>query len=157
MTTATHLPTKLIKGQFLGAGPTIPFDTSNIGCLMVVQGAAIPGSNGAGVQYLGDVFINNAEQPNIGARQYLTGLTVATDANGIQVDFSFTNVVYVQNPGDPGNARYGIFFQQSATAADGNLKPVISILDLGQLVSTQNGSLTLQSPAGGLIQWTGGG
>lgn len=156
MATATHIPAKIIKSQVIGAGPTVPFDTANLGCCMITAGASIPSSNSTGVQFLTDAFATNGEQANIGARQYLTGVTVAFDANGTQVDFSFSNIVYVQNPGDPGNARYGLIFSQSAGATD-NVRPIISILDLGQTVSVVNGSLTLQCPGGGLIQWTGGG
>ena len=156
MTTATHIPTKLIKGQVIGAGPTVPFDTANIRCMMVVAGSSIPSSNSGGVLFVSDVTATNAEDTNIGARQNVTGVTVAFDANGIQVDFSFSNIVYAQAGGDDGLSRYGIIFSQSGGAQD-NARPVLSILDLGQLVSVVNGSLTLQCPAGGLIQWTGGG
>lgn len=156
MATATHIPAKLINGQVIAAGPQIPFNTANIICCMVVAGTGIPSSNSTGVQFLTDVFSTNSEDTAIGARQNVTNVTIGYGSNGTQVNFSFGNITYAQNAGDDGLSRYGILFSQSSGAQD-NVRAVIAILDLGQTVSVTNGPLTLQCPAGGLIQWTGGG
>lgn len=157
MATATHIPTKLIKSQVIGAGPKLSFDSDVLKIMMVKAGSGIPSTTSTGVQFVSDVTATNPEDTNIGARQTLSGVTVVFDANGVQVDFSFSNVVYAQNAGDDGLSRYGVIYDETASSGTDATRPVIAILDFGQTVSVVAGSLTLQCPTGGLIQWTGGG
>lgn len=157
MATATHLPTKLMKAQgALTAGQAIALATDTLMMLMVKAGTGIPSTSSAGIQFVADVTATNAEDTLIGARPTLSGVTWAFDASLGIVDFSFSNVVYAQAAGDDGLSRYGVIYDSSVGAGD-STHPVLAILDLGQTVSVVNGSLTLQCPTGGLIQFTGGG
>lgn len=161
MATATHIPTKLMKVQ--GTVTTSQFvqfaDTTagNFVCGIVVAGASIPSTQAGGIQFIADVTVTNTELSYAGyARQALTGITWAFDANNVQVDWSFANITFAQNAADPGTGRYGFIAYKGVGTTDATF-PVVAILDFGQTVSVVNGSLVLQSPTGGLIQFTGGG
>lgn len=158
MATATHIPTKLMKAQGqLTAGQAVNLSADTFKIMAVVAGAGIPSTASGGVQFVSNVTGTNAEDTNIGARQTLTGVTWAFDAATGVVDWSFSNVVYAQAGGDDGLTRYFIIYDETVSAGTDATRPVVAILDPGQLVSVVNGSLTIQCPTGGLIQFTGGG
>lgn len=158
MATATHIPTKLMKAQGqLTAGQAVNLNTDTFKMLAVVAGAGIPSTSSSGVQFVSDVTATNSEDTNIGARKTLSGVTWAYDAGTGIVDWSFTNVVYAQAAGDDGLTRYFIIYDETVSAGTDATRPVVAVLDPGQLVSVVNGSLTIQCPTGGLIQFTGGG
>jgi hypothetical protein len=116
----------------------------------------------SGVQWVSDVLGattgTNAEDTLIGARQTLSSVTWAY-ASGDSVgtiDWSFGNVTYAQSGSDDGLTRYFVLYDSSVGAGD-TTHPVLAILDPGQTVSVVNGTLTLQCPTGGLLQFTGAG
>jgi hypothetical protein len=158
MATATHIPTKLMKGQFINAGPQIKFDTDTMVCLLVQAGSGIPSCSKTGVQFIADVTATNTEESYSGyARQTLTGQSVAFDSSTAgQVDFTFSAITFPQEAADDGLARYGVIADTSIGSGD-STHPVIAILDFGQTVSTVNGQLVLTAPTPGIILWTGGG
>lgn len=163
MATATHLPQKLLSawGE-ISATLGVNLDDTTAGhfvCGIVVAGTGIPSTNSSGVQFISNVTAGNAELSYAGyARQALTGVTWATGADNVSVDWSFSNITWAQNAADPGTGRYGFiaYLGPSGTYADA-AAPVVAVLDFGQTVSVVNGSLVLQSPAGGLIAFTGAG
>jgi hypothetical protein len=158
--TATHIPTKLLFAQgALTANQTVNFNDTTAArfrIMAVKAGSGIPSTSSSGIQFVADITSTNAEDTLIGSRQNLTGVTWANDASLGVVDFSFSNVVYAQAGGDDGLTRYFVIYYTGVGAADATW-PVVAILDPGQLVSVVNGSLTIQCPTGGLIQFTGGG
>lgn len=163
MATATHIPTKLMLAQGeLSSTLGVNFDdtgAAHFKCGIVVAGSGIPSTQSTGIQYISDITATNAELSYSGyARQALTGITWAYDANNVQVDWSFSNITWAQNSADPGTGRYAFiaYLGPSGAYAD-TAAPVVAVLDLGQTVSVVNGALVLQAPAGGLIQFTGGG
>lgn len=109
-----------------------------------------------GVQFVADLTLTNPEDTLISARLTLSSVTWAFDSNGTQVDYSFANIVYAQNAGDDGLSRYFAIYDSSVGSGDSTY-PVLAVLDPNQLISTVNGSQTLQCPTGGLLQYTGGG
>lgn len=161
MATATHIPTKWMKAQAAGVAAQIInlADTTagNFVCGIVVAGAGIPSTSSSGIQYIADITGTNTEMSYAGyARQSLTGITWAFDATLGQVDWSFSNIVFPQEAADPGTGRYAFIAYKGVGSGDATY-PVVGVLDLGATVSTVNGSLTLTCPAGGLIQFQGGG
>lgn len=158
MATATHIPTKLMKAQGqLTANQNVNLSTDTFKIMAVKAGAGIPSTASGGIQFVADVTATNAEDTLIGARQSLAGVTWAFDASTGVVDWSFTNVVYAQAAGDDGLTRYFVIYDETQSVATDATRPVVAILDPGQTVSVVNGSLTIQCPTGGLIQFTGGG
>lgn len=157
MATATHLPTKLMKAQGqLTAGQAVNLSTDTFKMLAVKAGAGIPSTISTGIQFVADITATNVEDTLIGARKTLAGVTWAFDASAGIVDWSFTNVTYAQAVGDDALTRYFVIYDDTLGATDTD-KPVLAILDPGQLISAVNGSVTIQCPVGGLIQFTGGG
>lgn len=157
MATATHIPTKLMKAQgqhTTGQAVNLSGDTFKM--LAVVAGSGIPSTASGGIQYVADITGTNSEDTNVGARKTLSGVTWAYDGTTGVVDWSFSNVVYAQAGGDDGLTRYFVIYDDTLGSTDAD-KPVVAIIDPGQLVSVVNGSVTIQCPAGGLIQFTGGG
>jgi hypothetical protein len=154
MAAATYIPTTLKKSQVINAGPQVKFDTDTIVCLIVKAGSGIPNTQSNGIQFISDVTATNPELSYVGySRQTLAGVTVAYDASpSDKVDFSFSNIVWAQNANDDGTGRY-IVFADTTIGANDAAHPVIAISDPNQYLNVQNGSLTLQSPTGGLIQW----
>jgi hypothetical protein len=119
-----------------------------------------------GVQFVSDVLATNTENPTLATpgtgtsdRMALTGLTwaYASGDSITSVDWSFSNIVYPQYASDNGTTRYFALYDSSGTYTADATRPVLAILDPGAAVSVVNGSLTLQAPAGGLIQMTGAG
>lgn len=163
MATATHLPTKLLFNQG-ELSSTLGVNFSDSGSAhfklgIVTAGSGIPNTQYGGITYVSDLVASNPELSYSGyARQALTGVTWADDANNVQVDWSFANVTFAQNANDPGTGRYGFiaYLGPSGSYADG-AAPVVAVLDFGQAVSVVNASLVLECPTGGLIQFTGGG
>lgn len=157
MATATHIPTKLMKAQGqLTSGQAVNLASDTFKMLAVAAGGGIPSTSSSGIQFVADITGTNSEVTLIGARKTLAGVTWAYDASLGIVDWSFTNVVYAQAPGDSGLTRYFVIYDDTLGSSDTD-KPVLCILDPGQLVSAVNGSVTIQCPTGGLIQYTGGG
>lgn len=157
MATATHIPTKFMKAQ--GAktsGQSSDLSsTTAFHCMAVKAGSGIPSTSSSGVQFVADITATNAEDTAIGARQALSGVTWAFDASTGVVDWSFSNIVYAQAAGDDGLTRYFVIYDE-AGGTDAT-RIVIAIIDPGQLISAVAGSVTIQCPTGGLIQFTGGG
>lgn len=164
MSTATHIPTKLMKVQgAITSNQAVNFgDTTGAHWVVgiVIAGSAIPSTLKTGIQYISDVTGTNTEMSYSGyVRQNLSSIVWDFDGSASgQVDWSFANITFSQQAADPGTGRYGFiaWLGGSGAFAD-SAAPVVAILDFGQTVSTVNGSLVLQCPSGGLIQYTGGG
>ncbi len=157
MAVSTHIPTKWMKAQGqLTSGQTQNLSSDTFKGLWVVAGSGIPSTSQTGVQFVSDVTGTNSEDTNIGARATLSGVTWAYDATLGVIDWSFSNIVYAQAGGDDGLSRYFVIYDSSVGANDA-AHPVTCIIDPGQLISVVNASITIQSPTGGLIQFTGGG
>lgn len=152
MATSTNIPTKLKKSQVDGS-VVIDFDTNTLKCMLVVAGAGLPATNKTGVQYVSDVVATNTEVTGTGyARQTLSGVTVAFDGSiDTYVDFSFSDITFLQNAAGFSNARYIIFFKDAGGADSAN--PVFAVCDPDQTLSAVTGDVVLSAPAGGLIQW----
>lgn len=158
MATATHIPTKLMKAQGqLTTGQAINFSSDTFRIMAVKAGTGIPSTSSTGIQFVSDVTATNVEDTLIGGRQTLTGVTWAFDASLGIVDWSFANISYAQNASDDGLSRYFLIYDETVSAGTDATRPVVAVLDPGQLISVVNGSLTIQCPTGGLIQFTGGG
>lgn len=156
MAVATHIPTKLMKAQgLLTSGQAINLGDS-FKILAVKAGTGLPLLSSTGIQFVADVTATNAEDTLIGARQTLSGVTWNFDATLGVVDWTFSNITYAQNAADDGLTRYFVIYDDTIGVADAS-KPVLAIIDPGQLISVVNASLTIQCPSGGLIQFTGGG
>ena len=160
--TAGVLPNMAISGTGIPAGTYVQSVTSTT--IVMTQNATASAAGVAltitgGVQFIADVTATNAEMSYSGyARQDLTGITNAVASNGTQVDWDFSNVTFPQEAADPGTGRYGFIAWLGASGSYTDAAaPVVAILDFGQTVSTVNGSLVLEPPAGGLINFTGGG
>lgn len=152
MAVTTNIPAKLVRSQNINAGPQLKFDTDTLKMALVVVGGGIPSTSKTGVQYVSDVTGTNAEVTGTGyARQTLAGVTVAF-GSGDDVDFSFSDITFLQNAAGFTNARYGVLFKDAGGADTAN--PVIAIIDLNATISVVPGDLVLKSPTGGLIQWT---
>ena len=163
MTTATHVPGELLFNQGeLSSTLGVNFDDTAAGhfvCLIVVAGTGIPSTLYGGVTTIANVTATNAEMTYAGyARQALTGITWAALAGNTSIGWSFSNITFPQEAADPGTGRYGIigYLGPSGSYAD-SAAPVVAVLDFGATVSTVNGSLVLQCPSGGLIDYTGAG
>jgi hypothetical protein len=135
----------------------------------------IPPLGSSGCQYLSTVFTSNADLSGTGyTRQWVSGLTATYDATtNTYIDWKFNPITFPQNAADGGAGRYGyIAYAPSSTivalatagvtqglnqCSNDASYPLVAILDLGQQVSVLNGSLIIQAPATGLIQWEGGG
>lgn len=155
MATATHIPCKLGKVQGnLTSGQAVNFGSDTFKIMAVKAGSGIPSTTSTGVQYVADVTGTNAEDTAIGARQSLASVTWAFDGSGVAVDFSFANVTYAQAGGDDGLTRYFVIYDLTQGSGDSTY-PVVAIIDPGQTISAVNGSVVLQCPTGGLIQFTG--
>ena len=151
MAAGTFIPTKLKKSQVDGA-VVIDFDTDTLKCMIVQAGSGIPSTTKTGVQYVSDVTSGNTEVSGTGySRQTLAGVTVAFDASvNTYVDFSFSNITFLQNAAGFSNGRYIIFFKD--TGADAT-SPVFAVCDPDQTLSSVAGDIVLSAPTGGLIQW----
>lgn len=157
MATATHIPTKLMKAQGqLTANQAVNLSGDTFMIFAFKAGSGLPSLSSSGIQFVADITGTNAEDTNIGARITLSGVTWAFDASLGVVDWSFSNITYAQNAGDDGLTRYfGIY--DNTLGANDSTHPVVAVLDPGQTISVVNGSVVLQCPTGGLIQYTGGG
>lgn len=155
---STFIPTKLKMSQVVTAGPQLKFDTAGGGdtfkVLIVQAGGGIPVTDSSGVQFVGDITATNAEVAGaLYARQTLASVTVAYDASPSNfVDFSFANIIFVQDGAGFNNGRYIVFYDNTVGANDA-AHPVIAVCDPGQTLNSITGQITLQSPVGGLIQW----
>lgn len=157
MAVSTHIPTKLMLAQGkLTANQNVNFNGDTFKIMAVKAGSGIPSTTSSGIQFVADVTATNTEDTLIGARQTVAGTTFTFDGSGTACDWSFSNITYAQAGGDDGLTRYFVIYDDTQGATDA-LKPVVAIIDPGQLISVVNGSLTIQSPTGGLIQFTGGG
>lgn len=157
MATASHIPTKLLKAQgSLASGQAVNLASDTFKILAIKAGSGLPDLSSTGAQFVADITATNPEDTLIGARQALTGVTWAFDATLGVVDWSFSNITYAQNASDDGLTRYFVIYDDSLGTTDAD-KPVLAVLDPGQLVSVVNGAAVLQAPTGGLIQYTGGG
>ena len=158
MATATHIPTKLMKAQGqLTANQNINLASDTFRIMAIKAGSGIPSTSSTGVQFVSDVTATNAEDTLIGGRQTIAGQTWSFDAGLGIVDWSFSNITYAQNPVDDGLTRYFVIFDETQSTGTDATRVVVAILDPGQLISAVNGSVTIQCPTGGLIQFTGGG
>lgn len=165
MATATHIPTTLIRAQaFTVTSQLVNFGDTVVGNFVcgIVTGTTLPPMGSSGLQFVGGttaaaLFTANSEIVYSGyARQVMSGITYSYDSNGVQVDWSFNNITFPQNANDTGTGRFGFIAYKGVGSNDASY-PVACVLDFGQTVSTVNGSLVLQAPAGGLINFTGGG
>src|SRR6478752_3979233 len=145
MATATHIPTKLMKAQGAktASQSTDLSSTTAFHIMAVKAGTGIPSTTSSGVQFVSDITATNAEDTLIGARQSLSGVTWAYDASTGVVDWSFSTVTYAQAGGDDGLTRYFVIYDETQSSATDATRPVVAILDPGQLVSVVNGSLTI--------------
>lgn len=152
MAAAVNIPTKLKKSQVDGS-VVIDFDTDTLKCLIVVAGAGIPSTSKTGIQYVSDVTATNAEVTGTGyARQTLAGVTVAFDGSGTTiVDFSFSDITFLQNAAGFANGIYVIFYKDVG-GADSS-RPVFAVADCNQTLTVVPGDLVLKCPSGGMIQW----
>ena len=161
MAAATHLPSKLMKAQgSITSGQAINLSDSTSGnfeALIVEVGTAIPNTGNTGIQFVADVTASNTEVSYAGyARQALTGITWAFGATGV-VEWSFSQFGWAANASDPGNVnRYIILYWKGVGSADATY-PVVCVIDPGAVFSVATASYNVASPAGGLIQFTGGG
>jgi len=157
MAVVTHIPTKLMKAQgSLTSGQAVNFASDTFNIMAVKAGSGLPSLTSSGIQFVADITATNTEDTLIGARQSLTGVTWAFDGSGTAVDWSFATITYAQNGSDDGLTRYFVIYDNTVGANDAT-HPVVAVIDPGQLISVVNNSLTIQSPVGGLIQFTGGG
>lgn len=156
MAVGTYVPAKLTKSQVDGAG-VVDFDTDTFICLLIVEGASKPSTSKTGVQFVSDVTATNAEVAGgTYARQTLAALTIAFDAGGDQVDWSFSNITFLQDAAaGPTDVFYGVIVKDGASDA---ARRVIAVLDLGRApatpISLRTGDIVLSAPATGLIQWS---
>lgn len=152
MAASTNIPTKLKKSQVDGAA-VIDFDTDTLKVLLVVAGAGLPVTSKTGVQFVSDVTATNAEVTGTGyARQTLAGVTVAFDAVGTTiVDFSFSDITFLQNAAGFTNAVYAIFYKDVGGADSSRV--VFAVCDTNAVLSAVPGDVVLKCPTGGLIQW----
>jgi hypothetical protein len=158
MAVSTHIPTKLMLAQGkLTANQNVNFNTDTFKIMAVVAGSGRPSCTSSGIQFVADVTGTNAEDTNIGTRITLAGVSFAFDGGGTACDWSFSTITYAQNASDDGLTRYFIIYDETQSSATDATRPVVALIDPGQLISVVNGSLTIQSPTGGLIQFTGGG
>jgi hypothetical protein len=158
MATATHIPTKLMKAQGqLTANQNVNLSGDTFKIMAVKAGSGIPSTSSSGIQFVSDITGTNAEDTLIGARQSLSGVTWAYDGATGVVDWSFSTVTYAQAGGDDGLTRYFVIYDETQSSATDATRPVVAVLDPGQLVSVVNGAVTISCPTGGLIQFTGGG
>lgn len=156
MAVTTHIPTKLMKGQGQ-ASSAVNFASDTFVALLVKAGGGLPSCTSTGIQFISDVTATNAEEAVAGyARQTLAGVSWAFDGGGTAVDWSFSNITFPQNASDDGLTRYIVIADTTVGAGD-STHPVVAIIDPGQLISLVAASLIIQSPTGGLIQFTGGG
>lgn len=162
MAAATHLPTKLLKAQgAITSGQAVNLSDATAGnfeALIVEAGTAIPNTTSTGVQFVADVTAANAEVSWTGyARQALTGITWAFDSASGVVDWSFSQFGWAANANDPGNVnRYIVIYWKGVGTADASY-PVVAVIDPGGVFSVATASYNVAAPAGGLIQFTGGG
>lgn len=156
MAAATYVPAKLTKSQVDGAG-VVDFDSDTFLAVLVREGASRPSTSKTGVQFLSDVTGTNAEvSGGTYARQTLAGLTVAFDGANDNVDWSFSNITFLQDAASgPTDVFYGVIVKDGANDA---ARRVIAVLDLGRApgvpISLRTGDLVLSAPTGGLIQWS---
>ena len=162
MAAASHLPTKLLKAQGgIVSGQAINLADSTAGdffALIVEAGSGLPSFSSPGVQYVADITSTNPEVTYTGyARQSLSGVTWAFDASLGVVDWSFTQFGWAANANDPGNVnRYIVLGWKGAGTGDSTY-PVLALIDPGGTFSVATASYYVAAPAGGLIQFTGGG
>jgi hypothetical protein len=165
MTTATHIPTKLLNAlSVVTTSQVVNFGDTTVGNFVcgIVTGTTLPPMGSSGLQFVGGtgvaaLFTANSEISYSGyARQIMSGVALSYDANGIQMDWTFNSITFAQNVNDPGTGRYGFIAYKGVGSNDASY-PVVSVLDFGQVVSVANGALVLQPPSGGLLQIQGGG
>jgi hypothetical protein len=142
----------------LTSGQAVNLAADTFKLVALKAGTGIPSTTSSGIQFVADATATNAEDTAIYAstRPSFTGVTWAYDASTGVIDWSFSNLVLAQQAGDDGLTRYFAIYDGSVGTTDATF-PVVAILDPGQTVSTLNGTLTIQAPTGGLIQFTGGG
>lgn len=158
MTVSTHIPTKLMLAQGkLTANKNVNFNADTFKIMAVKAGSGLPDCSGTGIQFVSDVTGTNAEDTLIGARQTILGTTFTLDAGNVSCDWSFTTIVYAQSGLDDSLTRYFVIYDETQSSATDATRPVVAIIDPGALVSVISGSLSIASPTGGLIQFTGGG
>ncbi len=158
MTVSTHIPTKLMLAQGKKtAAQSVNFNGDTFKIMGVVAGSGRPDCTSSGIQFVSDVTGTNSEDTNIGARGTLAGVSFAFDVSGTACDWSFSTITYAQSGSDDGLTRYFIIYDETVSSGTDATRPVVALIDPGQLVSVVNGSLSIQSPTGGLIQFTGGG
>lgn len=152
MAASTNIPTKLKKSQVDGS-VVIDFDTDTLKCLIVVAGAGLPATTKTGIQYVADITATNSEVTGTGyARQTLAGVTVAFDGTGTTlVDFTFSDITFLQNAAGFTNGVYIIFYKDVGGAD--STRPVFAVCDPNQILTVVPGDLVLKCPTGGLIQW----
>jgi hypothetical protein len=158
MAISTHIPTKLMLAQGkLTANQNVNFNGDTFKIMAVVAGSGRPSCTSSGIQFVSDVTGTNSEDTAIGARQTISGTTFTFDGSGTACDWSFSTITYAQSAGDDGLTRYFVLYDETQSSTTDATRPVVAIIDPGQLISVVNGSLTITSPVGGLIQFTGGG
>ena len=166
MTGSIHVPTKLMKaqggissGQAVNLGDTTANDFV---AGIITAGAGMPLLSSTGAQYIADLVTTpntNVELSYAGyARQSLTSVTWAFDATLGVIDWSFGNLTWAQNSADPGTGRY-VFFAWKGVGSSDATYPLVMLFDPNGtgLLSVAAASLTLISPTGGPLQFTGGG
>ena len=157
MAVSTHICTKLMKAQGqLTANQNVNLNADAFKIMAIKAGSGLPSLTSSGVQFVSDVTGTNAEDTNIGARQTVT-FTWSFDGSGTAVDWSFSTITYAQNGSDDGLTRYFVIYDETQSSGTDATRPVVCIIDPGQLISVVGNALQIQSPTGGLIQFTGGG
>lgn len=158
MATATKICTKWMKAQAQsGTGGCLNIASDTIKMMAIVAGTGAPNLTSSGVQFVSDVTSGNSEDTLIGPRKTLSGITWANDASvGGSVDWSFSTAQYAQSATDDSSTRYFVIYDDTGSTGDAQ-RAVMFLLDPGQSVSVVNGTLTIAAPAGGLMQYTGGG
>jgi len=152
MAVTTYIPAKLALSQVDGSG-VVDFDTDTFICGIVQIGSGRPSTSKTGVQYVSDITATNTEVSGTGySRQTLTSVTVAFDGTATNaVDWSFGNITFSQNAAGFTNGRYIFIAKDGASDA---ARRVINVIDPGATLSAQTGDIVIQSPTGGVIQWT---
>jgi hypothetical protein len=154
---ATYIPTKWILAQFsLSSGKTINLVTDTITIVALKAGSGVPNTTAGGIQFLSDVFVSNPEDTLIGARQVVTGQSLtAPSSTSYSVNFKFNNITYNQNASDDGLTRYFALVDSTVGTTDA-ARPVLAIIDPGQLVSVTQNPVILSLPSNGLITFATG-
>lgn len=157
MTQVSHIPVKLQIAQgALTANQAVNLSGDTFKGLWVKAGSGIPNLAAGGVQFVADITSSNSEDTNIGSRPTLSGVTWGSASTTNTVQWSFSNITYSQTSSDDGLSRYFVIYDATPVGGD-TASPVVLFFDPGTSVSVTASSLTLQSPSGGALQFTGGG